>query len=192
MLNNNYSLTPSCLFFKKYLILLPIKIKVFTFKNKKILILKKETRTHYFIYPGFLDIIYKNNYLHLAIKSSTTIIKYKALFFFLSQFITCLKQLNKTCSITFLIRGVGLKINLLNSLILSLKLGYSHLISLLVPKTITISIFKKKVILCCYNKITLGNFGNIVYKYRPINIFTGKGLFKKKSFLKLKEYTKKI
>lgn len=190
MLNNNYNLTSNNLFFKKIFII-STAIKFFIFKNQKILVFKKESSTYYFIYPTFLDITYKNNYLHFTIKPFINI-KYKILYFFLSQFITCLKQLNKTSSITFLIRGVGLKINLLNSLTLSLKLGYSHLISLLLPTGITISIFKKKMILCCYNKILLGNFGSLVYKYKPINIFTGKGLLKKKSFFKLKEYTKKI
>ena len=116
--------------------------------------------------------------------------------FFLYHLNACIKQLIKTSAITFLIRGVGLKIGFAeNSLsLLSLKLGFSHLISLDIPKEILkIAIFKKKFIICSFNKILLGNFANLIYKYKPINVFTGKGLLKKqKKKFKLKEYVKKI
>lgn len=193
MLNKFYN-SSFGFFFKKIFLSKDITIKIFTFKNKKLLILKTKINSYYFLYPSFLDIIYINNYLYLTIKqNSRSLIKFKILYFFLVQLTACIKQLVQLSSITFLIRGVGLKVNFLNPLTLSLKLGYSHLISLLIPAGVTISIFKKKIILSSFNKIILGNLGNIIYKYRPINVFTGKGLLKKKKKkFKLKEYTKKI
>ncbi len=195
MLNKFYSVSLDKFFFKKIYILPTIKIHFFFFKNQKILTLKNEYSTYYFVVPSFLEITYKNNYLFLVLSKSESI-KYKLLYFFLIHFSTCLKQLIKVNSTTFLIRGVGLRINFLehSSSILNLKLGFSHLISLVIPKAITnVSLFKKKFIICSFNKILLGNFVNLIYKYKPINVFTGKGLLKKrKTKFKLKEYVKKI
>lgn len=192
MLNNYYNFASQIFYFKKFLILLNLNIKFFMFNNQKILLFKKDFNSYYFICPTFLDLVYKKNYLYLILKPNATPVKYKSLYFFLSQITICLKQLTQLSSLTFLIRGVGLKVNLLNSLTLSLKFGYSHLIFLIIPKSITVSLFKKKIILSSFNKIILGNLGNVIYRYRPINVFTGKGLLKKKRFFKLKAYTKKI
>lgn len=193
MSNSYYSIALKKFFFKKFLITSSINLKIFFFKNQKVVLLQNQKNRYFFICPLFLDIIYKGGYLYLIFQSKNFLIKKKILFFFLVHLRQSLKQLCKPTSLTFLIKGVGLKIALINSTLLNLKLGYSHLISLLVPSTIAVFIFKKKIILCGYNKISIGNLGSIIYSYRPINIFTGKGLLKKqKKKFKLKEYTKKI
>ena len=196
MLNKFYSESLNKYFFKKIFIISSIKIKIFFFKNQKILVVSNQYSSYYFIFPNFLELIYKNNYLYLIIKENIQNIKYKLLYFFLIHLSTSIKQLLKASATTFLIRGVGLKINFLenSTSILNLKLGFSHLIFLSIPKSIlSVSLFKKKFILCSFNKMLLGNFANLLYKYKPINIFTGKGLLKKqKKKFKLKEYVKKI
>lgn len=196
MLNKFYSESLNKYFFKKIFIISSIKIKIFFFKTQKILVVSNQYSSYYFIFPNFLELIYKNNYLYLIIKENIQNIKYKLLYFFLIHLSTSIKQLLKASATTFLIRGVGLKINFLenSTSILNLKLGFSHLIFLSIPKSIlSVSLFKKKFILCSFNKMLLGNFANLLYKYKPINIFTGKGLLKKqKKKFKLKEYVKKI
>jgi large subunit ribosomal protein L6 len=196
MLNKFYNLSLNKYFFKKIFITSSIKLKFFFFKTQKILVLSNVDNSYYFVFPPFLDVLYQNNYLYIIIKENTDSIKYKTLYFFLIHFYTALKQLLKVSSTTFLIRGVGLKISFLenSNSILKLKLGFSHLIFLSVPAGIhSVSLFKKKFILSSFNKMLLGNFANILYKYKPINIFTGKGLLKKqKKKFKLKEYVKKI
>lgn len=196
MLNKFYSESLNKYFFKKIFITSSIKIKFFFFKTQKILVVSNQYSSYYFIFPNFLELIYKNNYLYLIIKENIQNIKYKLLYFFLIHLSTSIKQLLKASATTFLIRGVGLKINFLenSTSILNLKLGFSHLIFLSIPKSIlSVSLFKKKFILCSFNKMLLGNFANLLYKYKPINIFTGKGLLKKqKKKFKLKEYVKKI
>lgn len=196
MLNKFYSLVLNKYFFKKIFLPSSIKIHFFFFKNQKILVLKNLSTSHYFIFPQFLELIYKNNYLYFIIKEKTLLLKYKILYFFLAHLYTSIKQLLKASAITFFIRGVGLKISFAenSTSVLNLKLGFSHIILLSIPKNIfSISLFKKKFIICSFNKILLGNFANILYNYKPINIFTGKGLLKKKKkIFKLKEYVKKI
>lgn len=193
MSNSYYCTTLQLFFFKKFFISEDVFIKNFFFKNTKVLTLKNKVSSYFFILPFVFDFVYKNNYFYLILNSNKSFIGYKNLFFFLVHLNQCLKQLRKVRSITFLIKGVGLKINLINNSYINLKLGYSHLISLVLPLNLTISIFKKKIILVSYNKVLLGNFGSIIYSYRPINVFTGKGLLKKrKKKFKLKSYIKKI
>lgn len=175
---------------KKFLISSSIDIKTFFFKTYIFILAKNSLNSYYCLCPFFVSFTYINNYLYIFTKSNLIIPKDLKIFF--TQFSTCLKQLNQINSKTFLMRGVGLKASILNSLSLNLKLGHSHLISIIIPYQITISIFKKKLILSSYNKISLGNFCSLIYKFKPINIFTGKGLLKKKHFFKLKEYIKKI
>jgi hypothetical protein len=197
MLNKFSNLSLYNNFFKKIYFSENIKINFFFFKNQKFLILQNFLikSSYYLLIPQFLNCIYKNNFLYLILNSKTQI-KYKTLYFFLINLNFGMKQLNKINTLTLLIRGVGLKITSVEKLssVLSLKLGFSHLILLPIPKDISkISFFKKKIILCSFNQILLGNFASIIYKYKPINIFTGKGLLKKqKKKFKLKEYIKKL
>jgi ribosomal protein L6P/L9E len=196
MLNKFYCASLNKYFFKKIFIDSSIKLKLFFFKIKKVLVLSNIASSNYFILPDFLDIIYKDNYLYFLSKKNSQSIAFKTMYIYISHFNILLKQILKVSSTTFLIRGVGLKINFSekSNSILNLKLGLSHLITLPVPKSIdSISLFKKKFILSSFNKMLLGNFSNILYRYKPINIFTGKGLLKKqKKKFKLKEYVKKI
>lgn len=195
MLNKHYCASLNKYFFKKIFITSSIKLNLFFLKGKRVLVLSNSSSSNYFILPDILDVIYKNNYIYFIILKAKKV-PFKMLYFFFSNFNVFLRDLLKVSSITVLIRGVGLKINFseISNFILALKLGFSHLIYLPIPKIIaSVSLFKKKIILCSFNKIVLGNFSNMLYKYKPINIFTGKGLLiKQKKKFKLKEYVKKI
>jgi large subunit ribosomal protein L6 len=86
------------------------------------------------------------------------------------------------------LNGLGFKFLNINESV-DLKLGYSHLISLSRPKTITkIGIRKKRVTLESNDKIKLGNFANLLYKLRKYDSYKGKGF----SFLNIKKKLKEI
>lgn len=86
------------------------------------------------------------------------------------------------------LNGLGFKFLNVNENV-ELKLGYSHLISLSRPKTITkIAIRKKRVTLESNDKIKLGNFANLLYKLRKYDSYKGKGF----SFLNVKKKLKEI
>jgi hypothetical protein len=90
---------------------------------------------------------------------------------------------------TIIIRGVGLKITLLDELIpfLELKLGYSHKILLVIPKNLNVVVKKKKILIEGSDKVLVGNFVNKIISLKPLNNYTGKGLWLKsyqKIFLK--------
>lgn len=95
--------------------------------------------------------------------------------------ISQIRALKKKCFKTILIRGVGLKISFLdgNTNLLQLKLGYSHLIILTIPKSISVLILKRKIIVQSLNSIDVGNFSKKVMGFKKINSFTGKGLWLK-------------
>lgn len=86
------------------------------------------------------------------------------------------------------LNGLGFKFLNIDEKV-DLKLGYSHLISLPRPKSITkIAIRKKRVTLESNDKIKLGNFANLLYKLRKYDSYKGKGF----SFLNVKKKLKEI
>lgn len=196
MLNKYYSFEIQHFFFKKFNISSSLVLKYFTFQIQKFLFITASNYSFssYFLLPTFLNFYLKNNTLFFLINNDNTV-KKNILFYFFYNFKYFLKQLNTIFFKTVYIRGINLKINFLNDFQqdLKMKLGYSHLIYLSIPIQIITKIIKKKIIFKCFNKVILGNFCSTLLRYRPINIFTGKGfLIKQRKKLKLKEYSKKI
>lgn len=194
MFNKHFNQAFNQIFLKKFYLSKNINVNFFFYKNQKILILKNKTLTFYFVFPLYLDILFQN-YSILVLKNLFNLPKVRLLYKFLANLNESIKQLKRAAIVTFVIKGIGLKINLVDvpEKSLCLKFGYSHLIWLPLAQGIMVVLFKKKIILCGFSKMFLGNFASNLYKYKPINIFTGKGLFKKqKKKFKLKEYIKKL
>jgi hypothetical protein len=82
---------------------------------------------------------------------------------------------------TILIRGVGLKVILIDkpSIFLELRLGYRHKILLTVPKSINVIVKKKKFLVEGSDKVLVGNFVNKIINFKSLNNYTGKGLWLK-------------
>lgn len=82
---------------------------------------------------------------------------------------------------TIIIRGVGLKITLIDkpSPFLELKLGYSHKILLAIPQNLHIVAKKKKLLIEGSDKVLVGNFVNKIINFKSLNNYTGKGLWLK-------------
>lgn len=196
MSNKFFDFSLNIYFFKKINIPSILKIEIFCFNTLKFLIIGNQYKNFYFLIPKNLKIFFFNNFLffHLNMfkKSVNTLYKYNKFFF--TKIFTKILYLQKYLAKTIFIRGVGLRINFLEDSLnkLKLKLGFSHFIYLNYSKELIISIFKKKILIRSYNNILLGNFCMFLKKYRPINVFTGKGLHIKRSKFKLKQYTKKI
>lgn len=185
--NNSYS-------FKKFNIPLNLKLEFFCFKNSKFFFISKtdSLKKIYLFLPSFLNFYYIKNTIYFFFISK---VNFKILFNFFYNFKYFLKNLNYNIFKTIYVRGNNYKINFTDNLnnSLKLKLGYSQLIYLNLPYYISIKLFKKKVVIKSYSKALIGNFSHLLYSYRPINIFTGKGLLIKiRKKFKLKEYSKKI
>ena len=106
---------------------------------------------------------------------------------FFRMFFSLYRELKYKIFKIILIRGVGLKVALLDKPwpCLELKLGYSHKILLFIPKDLNIIIKKKKFLVEGFDKILVGNFVNKILNFKQLNKYTGKGLW-------LKSYNKFI
>tara|TARA_Y100000782_G_scaffold109770_1_gene135183 strand:- start:271 stop:807 length:537 start_codon:yes stop_codon:yes gene_type:complete len=82
---------------------------------------------------------------------------------------------------TIIIRGVGLKVTLIDkpTSFLELKLGYSHKILLSVPSDLNVIVKKKKLLVEGSDKVLVGNFVNKIINFKSLNNYTGKGLWLK-------------
>lgn len=177
-------------FLKKIYIPNNVKIEYLFLKTQNFLFFSNKSANIkiYFLIPKGIFLFFSNQLLYLysnllSINSFFSSLKY------------AINQVKVSFFKTVLVRGTSYRITLLDNYtnILKLKLGYSHLINLIVPDSLTIRFFKRKIIIKTYNKILLGNFCNLLYSFRPINSFTGKGLLiKRRKKFKLKEYSKKI
>ena len=179
-------------FFKKFYVPSCLKIEYIILKTQKFLFITSSFNSKiYFLMPPLLYFFFSKNILYF----SSTNCNYHSFFLFFFNLKFYLKQIKTIFFKTIFIRGTSYRINFLENTnnVLKLKLGYSHLIYLVVPNTIFIKLFKRKLVLKCFNNVLLGNFSSLLCNYRPINIFTGKGLLiKKRKKFKLKEYSKKI
>ena len=194
MFNNLFDSSLNLYFFKKIYIPISVNITIFNLNNQQFLVLSNMNSNKIFILiPLFLKIFFFNNFLYLHFINSNRLFN-KILFSFISYFLNTLFILRKNTAKTIFVKGVGLRItfsdNLSNSL--KLKLGYSHLISLNIPLSLKVLLFKKKILIFSYNRVLLGNFCSIIQNFKPLNIFTGKGLYIKRKKLILKSYIKKI
>jgi hypothetical protein len=199
MSNKFFDNSLNIFFFKKLSIPLSLNIEIFFFNNFKILILNNHlNKKIYLVLPQNLKFLFFNKnlffiFINLKIsKNFFFIYKYKNFFF--SNLLKTIFSLYKFIAKTLFIRGIGLRINFLEDSIntLKLKLGYSHFIYLKYSNDLIISLFKKKILIRSFNTVLLGNFCIVLKKFRPINVFTGKGLHIKRSKFKLKSYIKKI
>lgn len=164
---------------KTFIIPFKANINLLFISNFKILILDvPNLQKKYFFIPKTIKIEINKKKIKLS-----TIIKsnYIARFQLFKIWISHLRSLKKKCFKTILIRGVGLRISFLetNSQILQLKLGLSHLIFLVIPKTIQVLVLKKKIIVQGQDSTLVGNFSRKLMNFKKIDIFTGKGLWLK-------------
>lgn len=195
MLNNYYSSEINHFFLKKLNLYTDLTVNYFILKLQKFLVFnsQKFNKKVYFLLPANIKIYYKKKYIYFIVTNSF-FCKYQIFNFFfnLNYFLRELKFMSFK---TMFVKGNNLKITFLDNLLssLKLKLGYSHLIFLNIPKYIHIKLFKRKLIIKCFSKVLLGNFCTKLFNYKPINIFTGKGLLiKRRKKFKLKYYSKKI
>lgn len=195
MLSSFYSSEINHLYVKKFIIPNNLKIEYFVVETQRILLLSScnSNEILYSLIPNNLNFFFKKNILYLYISPLNT--NKSLVFKFIFNLKSFLRKLEKDLFKSILIRNSSYKISFSeDSLdILKLKLGYSHLNYLIIPKFICVKIFKKKMLVKSFNKTILGNFANAVAKLRPINMFTGKGLLiKTRKKFKVKEYSKKI
>jgi len=90
-----------------------------------------------------------------------------------------------------ILKGLGLRTYYSRSSnILKLKLGFSHLILLTIPKSIKTFKTKSFLLLESYDAVCVGNFAQLLCQLKYPNIYTGKGIWLKNQLIKLKPVKK--
>lgn len=81
--------------------------------------------------------------------------------------------------------GLGYRISVKNK-ILRLKLGYSHIIFVVIPGLIFVTKRKTKLLVYSLKKKLLSNFVSRLLRFKKLNVYKIKGLKQKAVFTKLK------
>ena len=168
----------------KFELPLNLTIKILKLKKKKFLLLNKNVTSSYIEIPKSIKCLKKQNFLFLNIKTK---IRPQCVFLIKQTF----KRFNRLLIRKLILKGLGLKVNFINNNILELKLGFSHLIKILI-NTKKISIFLKKNIIFIesFSSIYLGNFLYNIRKLRFPNAYKGKGVWYKNEIRILKPIKK--
>jgi len=92
---------------------------------------------------------------------------------------------------TLILRGLGLKATIHDNM-LKMKLGYSHenIIKIEPNSTSNFFIGKKSISIIDYNKLSLGNFAEKVYRLKKANCYKGRGLYFKQKKIVIKTIKK--
>jgi hypothetical protein len=81
---------------------------------------------------------------------------------------------NRVKNKQLILRGIGLKMSLLGNC-LSLKLGFSHLVSIKFDQTVSASLKNNVLRLASWDSVALGNFVNKVYSTKAADSYKGRG-----------------
>jgi large subunit ribosomal protein L6 len=99
-------------------------------------------------------------------------------------------KLNYVVRLTFI--GVGFRVESIENDFMKLKLGFSHLVYIRIPKHIKVFATKKTfLILECIDEHLLKEFSSKICSYKKPDIYKGKGILYKNQSIILKEGKKK-
>lgn len=153
-------------------------IKIALLSNIKIYFLKN---IYYFIFSNINYCLIPKNFFFKIDKNFITFSysneKLKKKFFsFINLFKTLIKKSNLFFTKKILLKGLGLKAALSTDLtMLELKLGFSHLIKIKIPKNkINVKLTKNAIIATSPNLVTLGNYLYKIRHFKKPNIYKRK------------------
>jgi len=166
------------MFNKSFNIPKSISIDFLVLKNStRFLILKNNSGIKKYIkIPSFITVNKNKQILNFKYTKESQTSKFFRIFFTLYQ------ELKYKIFETIIIRGVGLKVTLIDEnplSLLELKLGYSHKILLPIPENLNVIVKKKKLLIEGSDKVFVGNFVSKIIKFKELNNYTGKGLWLK-------------
>jgi hypothetical protein len=82
--------------------------------------------------------------------------------------------------------GLGFRVSFLSENVLSLKLGFSHLVFLKIPKGLDVILIKNNIYVRSFNSSLLGSFVNTIKNLRFPDSYKGKGFWLRSEKKKLK------
>lgn len=155
-------------------------INIYTI-NKKVYLFSN-TKKKYFLIPSYIYFKKCKNTFYF-----TTTLLIHHLESFLLSLRTWIKLLDKYYVGKVLLKGLGLRVSFSKNFInLELKLGFSHLVTILIPNGIKIFLLKGAIIAKSKNKLLVGNFLYRLRKLKVPNSYKGKGIWYKNEVKLLK------
>jgi ribosomal protein L6P/L9E len=165
------------------------KIKFYSIKKNKFFVCNnKFNNLKYLVIPGNTYIYKKNDFIKLLTFRKE--IQSKNFFFY--KIINWMKNLNKKHRKFLKLKGLGLKITLSDDKkLLTLKLGFSHLVNIKIPNKLKINIKKNRIALISDNLAFLSNFAKKIKHLKKYNNYNGRGFSYKREIKKYKTFKKK-
>ena len=155
-------------------------------QSNKFLIIETLKQSFYFHIPSDIQIQVKNFTISF---SYSALLKQKGLLT-VQHFNMWIQRSDKISAKKLILKGLGLKANLITKTLLELKLGFSHIIRLEIPLTIDITILKNMILLESSDRVLLGNFVNTIRSLKTPDAYKGKGIWYKNETKLLKAVKK--
>jgi large subunit ribosomal protein L6 len=163
-----------------------LNLNFYLIESKKYLVLKNEVSSYYFLIPNYIQCNKEQDFLVLNFIPSTLNVS----FFnnYVTFLIKWLKSFEKPYRRTLILKGLGLKANLINNnKTLELKLGFSNILYVSVPNdSFLVHINKNNITFESYNLVELGNFIAKIRSLKVPNVYKGKGIWYKNEIQTLK------
>ena len=158
--------------------------------NKNFLIFSSKLNSKLIEIPWF--VVVKKTKDEIFFKNlDTNFVTFSKFAIFQKKLLYLLQTLDKTYKKHLIIRGLGMRINYLRVLHkLQLKLGFSNLIIVDVPKSIRVLKRKDALTLEGNNSVIVGNFANLIKSFRYPDSYKGKGIWYKNELRSLKPVKK--
>jgi ribosomal protein L6P/L9E len=156
-------------------------------QNKFFVASDKKTNMKYIRIPNDIYIFKKKKSIKFL-----SITNKKSINFFVYIFLNWLKNLNKIYRKILKLKGLGLKMILSeDKKVLTLKLGFSHVITMKISKKLNINIKKNKMSIMSSNTAFLSNFAKQIKQLKKYNKYNGRGFSYKREVKKYKIFKKK-
>ena len=170
------------------------EIYISSLGSKTLLIIKKDSivaNFKYYTLSNSIILTKKDDHLFFSVAESTkqALSVLEKSFLAISKY---LKSFEKPYKKKLILKGLGFKATLSSdSKILELKLGLSHIITVIIPvNDLTVKVDKNTVVVEGFDPVIVGNFATQIRNFKYPDSYKGKGFWYKNEIKTLKEVKK--
>lgn len=170
------------IYLKKFNIDPAIKIKYYKKYNSQYLIFKRQTIANSYIQIPMSIVLIKNKkYIMFKPQLQINHSKFDIYLFLINFYLEIQKNIELKYYKSLILRGMGYKMNLIqinDNSFLDIKIGYSNIIRMPIPKNdLSITIANSTIHILGNKLYKVGNFIEKIKKLRKFNYYTGKGFW---------------
>lgn len=157
--------------------------------NSKFFIFERRSKLYKILIPNNIQFYLQKGTSEISFICNTEIKEHKKFFQILEEIIH--KEEKSRYRKLLFFKGLGFKVSSEQKNLISLKLGYSHLINYKIPNAINFIIKDNTLLLESNDKVLLGDITHKIQDLKEPNIYKGKGIWQKYQICNLKEIKKK-